>query len=197
LLDSAAMLNLASATEPRWLDAALADIDTVLVDHAHCEKKAAGAAIRLLFAYPHHRFLQEPLSRLAREELGHFEQVLALLERRGIRYYSQRPSPYGARLHALVRREEPGRAIDVLLVAALIEARSCERMKLLAGALDEPELAAFYGALLASEARHHRLYVDLACELADESDIQVRLTELAAEEAVILSEPAPFVRLHT
>lgn len=191
------MLNLAADTDERWIEAALADLDAVLLDHAHCEKKAAGAAVKLLFAYPHHGFLQEPVSQLAREELEHFELVLALLARRGIEYCSQRPSPYGARLHALVRSEEPARAIDVLLVAALIEARSCERMKLLAEALEDHELAEFYKGLLASEARHHRLYVDLARRLASEDEVRARLHELAQSEAEILTEPAPFVRLHT
>ncbi|MBW2230991.1 MAG: tRNA-(ms[2]io[6]A)-hydroxylase [Deltaproteobacteria bacterium] len=191
------MLNLVSASNPAWLESALAQIEEVLVDHAHCEKKAAGAAVKLLFAYPHHRFMQEPIAALAREELEHFERTLALLERKGIAYRSMPPSPYGARLHAHVRHREPERCLDVLLVAALIEARSCERMKLLADAVVDPEIAVFYRDLLASEARHHRLYVDLAIRLSDETTTRDRLAELALVEWSALAEPAPFVRLHT
>jgi tRNA-(ms[2]io[6]A)-hydroxylase len=192
------MLNLASETDPQWVEDALAEREVVLIDHTHCEKKAAGAAVRLLFSYPHHRFLQEPLSRLAREELEHFETLLSFLDRRGIVYRSMPPSPYGARLHRLVRREEPDRAVDVLLVAALIEARSCERMRLLAEAIEgDEELADFLRELLPCEARHHRLYVDLAVQVGGREPARARLAELALAEAKIIAEPTTFVRLHT
>ena len=191
------MLQLAAPTDPRWLESALVHLPDILLDHAHCEKKAAGAAIKLLFAYPHHRFLQEPIAELAREELVHFEAVLALLERRGIAYRSQTPSAYGGKLHACVRVSEPERALDVLLVAALIEARSCERFGLLAGGVDDPELCDFYRGLLASEARHHGLYVELARELCGPEVVRSRLSELARSEAAILREPAACVRLHS
>lgn len=191
------MLNLAAPTDPAWLERARAHLEAVLLDHAHCEKKAAGAAIKLLFAYPQHGFMQAPLSALAREELEHFDALQALLARRGIRYRSQSPSAYGGRLHALVRAGEPERALDVLLVGALIEARSCERFKLLAEGLDDAELAAFYAELLASEARHHGLYVRLAGELVGEGAARARLEELARAEACILSSPGPRPRLHS
>lgn len=191
------MLNLASQTDPRWLERACAHLDDVLLDHAHCEKKAAGAALKLLFAYPHHGFVQAPLSALAREELEHFDAVQALLRERGIRYRSQAPSEYGARLHAHVRAPEPARALDLLLVAALIEARSCERFKLLAAGLRDAALAGFYRRLLASEARHHALYVDLARRLAGDGAARARLAELAVVEAEILSEPGRRPRLHS
>ncbi len=196
-LCSGAVLSLALQTDPAWVQRVAPHVDELLVDHAHCEKKAAGAAIKLLFAYPHHRFLQEPLARLAREELTHFERVLALLDRRGITYRSLPPSPYGARLHAHVRRDEPGRAIDVLLVAALIEARSCERMRVLSEHLPDPELAKLFGDLLAEEARHHGVYLELAMRLADAGGVRERLAELADVEAAILRDPPPFPRLHT
>jgi tRNA-(ms[2]io[6]A)-hydroxylase len=191
------MLQLATASDPRWLESALAHLPEILLDHAHCEKKAAGAAIKLLFAYPHHRFLQEPIAELAREELVHFEAVLALLERRGIAYRRQTPSAYGGKLHACVRASEPERALDVLLVAALIEARSCERFGLLADAVADAELADFYRGLLASEARHHGLYVELARKLRAPDVVRRRLAELARAEAEILSDPAASVRLHS
>jgi tRNA-(ms[2]io[6]A)-hydroxylase len=191
------MLNLCAPSDPTWLEAALEQLDVVLVDHAHCEKKAAGAAVKLLFAYPHHGFLQAPISQLAREELAHFERTLELLERKGIAYRSMRPSPYAARLHALLRHREPDRCLDVLLVAGLIEARSCERMKLLADAVADPEIADFYRDLLACEARHHGLYVQLAEQLTDPASARGRLEELAIHEAKLLADPAPFVRLHS
>jgi tRNA-(ms[2]io[6]A)-hydroxylase len=191
------MLNLASETPVEWLDGAIEHLDEILVDHAHCEKKAAGAAMKLLFAYPHHHFMLIPLAELAREELEHFQVVLGLLDELEIPYKAQTPSPYGGRLHALVRRDEPQRAIDVLLVAALIEARSCERFKLLAGAAPDARVATLFERLLASEARHHGVYVELARALGSTGEVDARLAELARAEAEILAEPASSYRLHT
>jgi len=193
------VLNLAAETDPAWVDRALANLDDVLLDHAHCEKKAAGTAVNLLFRYPEHAFLQVPLSQLAREELVHFEQVMRRLEARGRAFARQRPSAYGGKLHRHVRPDEPRRLLDTLLVCALIEARSCERFKLLAGALDgaDPELAELYRGLLASEARHHQTYLELARELAGGESVARRLGELARCEAEIIAEPSHVVRIHS
>jgi len=191
------MLNLAAPTAAGWTDRALADIGELLLDHAHCEKKAAGMAIQLLFRYPQHGFLLAPLSALAREELVHFERVLALMDTRGFAFRTQRPSPYAGRLKQQVRSHEPQRLIDTLLCCALIEARSCERFGILADASDDRELADFYRGLLASEARHHRTYVTLACGLAPEAEVRERLAELAGVEAEILAEAPPWCRMHT
>jgi tRNA-(ms[2]io[6]A)-hydroxylase len=190
------VLNLAEPTAPAWARRVLAAPDELLVDHAHCEKKAAGAAVRLLFRYPEHDFLHEPLARLAREELAHFEQVLRLLAARGIRLRRQRPSPYAGRLHACARSREPERLVDTLLCCALIEARSCERFGLLAEASAEAELSAFFEALLAAEARHHQVYVELAQRLAPAAAVRERLRELARHEARILAETEPLARMH-
>lgn len=189
------MLNLAAPTDPSWLSRALAGLDEVLLDHAHAEKKAASTALTLLFRYPERAELARPLSELAREELGHFEQVLTHLERRGVGFGRQRPSPYAGRLQAAARSHEPGRLVDTLLCCALIEARSCERFRLLADALDDPALAAFYRGLLASEARHHGLYVELAKGI--DADAPARLKMLADHEARVLSEAPGWPRLHT
>lgn len=197
LVESAAVLHLASDTPPAWLPRACAALDEVLLDHAHCEKKAAGAAIKLLFSYPHHRFLQEPLASLAREELEHFQQVLAELDRRGVRYATLKPSPYGMALHALVRRDEPDRLLDVLLISALIEARSCERFQILADGVGDPALAELYASLLASEARHHGLYLELSGGLVARAVRDARLADLAAAEAEIVARPCEWVRLHS
>ena len=195
-VDSAAVLHLATETSSQWLPRASAHLDEVLLDHAHCEKKAAGAAVKLLFSYPHHRFLQEPLAEVARDELDHFQQILSLLDKRGIAYQTIRPSPYGMSLHGLVRREEPDRLIDLLLISALIEARSCERFQLLAEGLTEPSLASLYRSLLASEARHHGVYLELAGQLGHREAIESRLDTLARAEAEIISKPCEWVRLH-
>lgn len=192
------MLRLAAETDPTWTTRALARLDELLLDHAHLEKKAAGTAVTLLFRYPERRVLQEPLARLAREELAHFEQVLAHLDRRGVGFRPLRPGPYAGRLHAAVRTREPERLLDTLLVAALIEARSCERLGLLAAALptvDVP-LAALYRGLLEAEARHHGEYVRLALALFPESAVRPRLEELARTEAEALAAGAPEPRLH-
>ena len=191
------MLNLASRTDPGWVARALADLDEILTDHAHCEKKAASTAVSLLFRYPQHGALLAPLSRLAREELAHFEEVVAHLARRGLPLRRQRPSPYAGQLLAAVREPEPERAIDTLLCLALIEARSCERMKILADALDgEPGLRDLYRGLLASEARHHQTYVDLALRLAPADEVRSRLRELARHEAEVLAGAPAIPRLH-
>lgn len=191
------VLNLVSDTGPAWIERALEDFDAVLLDHAHCEKKAAGAAVKLLFQYPECDFLLQPIAALAREELEHFQQVLELLGKRGLAFVRQRPSAYGGRLHALVRSREPERLADLLLVNALIEARSCERFARLSERHPDPELASFYGRLMASEARHHGVYVNLAEQRTCTEAARQRLLELAHEEAAILLEPSDRVRLHS
>jgi tRNA-(ms[2]io[6]A)-hydroxylase len=190
------MLHLATATPPAWIQRALANLDEVLVDHAHCEKKAASTAVSLLFRYPERPELTLALSRLAREELAHFEQVVTLLAARGVTLVHQRPAPYAGGLLAAVRTTEPERLADTLLCMALIEARSCERMQLLAEACPDPAVGALYRDLLASEARHHATYVELASLALAQPALETRLRELAAHEARVLAEPAPLVRLH-
>jgi tRNA-(ms[2]io[6]A)-hydroxylase len=190
------MLHLASQTRPDWLPQALGALPTILIDHAHCEKKAASTALSLLFKYPKNHAMLVPLSELAREELEHFEQVLGILQARGIAYDRIEPSPYAAALHKSVRGGEK-QLLDVLLCCGLIEARSCERMKLLASGLTDPELATFYTSLLASEARHHMMYVDLAKLYYSADQVKQRLSELAQAEAAVLQTPGPHVRLHS
>ena len=178
---------LAAASSASWLEQANACPDQVLIDHAHCERKAAGVALQLMFRYPSDEALGAALSPLAREELEHFELVLALLQRRGI---ALRPLPapaYGATLTAAVRRGEPERMLDSFLVAGLIEARSHERMALLAAHSPDPALCDLYGELLASEARHFGLYWCLCEERFGREVTVARLAELAAVEVQALS----------
>ncbi len=193
------MLRLAAATDPAWARFAWAQRDAVLLDHAHCEKKAAGAAVRLLFQHPERAAFQAPLAALAREELAHFEAVLVELARRGIRFGRQRAGPYGRALQAWVRSTARERLLDTLLISAAIEARSCERLGLLAEAMaaDAPELARFYRGLLAAEARHHRIYVELAEQVAPADAVRERLLEALAHEAKVLADtPRDLPRLH-
>ena len=183
----AAIRWLARPSSGRWLEQAIARPEALLIDHAHCERKAAGAALQLMFRYPSSPWLSEALSPLAREELEHFERVLALLQRRGI---PLRPLPaptYGSTLAAQVRRQEPERQLDSFLVAGLIEARSHERMALQAHHSPDAELRALYGDLLASEARHFGLYWVLAERLAPRAQITERLELLAEVEVAALS----------
>ncbi|HEX3727385.1 MAG TPA: tRNA-(ms[2]io[6]A)-hydroxylase [Pirellulales bacterium] len=192
------MLNLKCVTESRWLAQVDRDLASILIDHAHCEKKAAGTAMNLLFAYgtvdPH---IGRQLSDIVVEELDHFRQVLDLLDEKGIRFGSQQPGHYGRKLTDLVRKGEPHRAIDRLLVAALIEARSCERFALLRDHVADSRLAEFYGSLFESEARHHGTYVQLARRFGDADAIHARLEELAADEALIIGSGDPLPRMHS
>lgn len=190
------MLNLRADTDSDWVARAVEHIDDVLLDHAHCEKKAASTAINLIFRYPDHTAFLRPLSELAREELEHFELVLDHIEARGRRYERLRPSPYAGRLLSIVRPEEPARLLDTLLCCALIEARSCERMKLLSEAAVDASLRDLYRGLLASEARHHRLYFDLACAVFPTDAVRARLHDIAEHEATVIAVPAGFTRMH-
>ncbi len=191
------MLHLKSSTSDRWLGQIQGDLDQLLIDHAHCEKKAAGTAMNLLFAYVDHENLCRAMMEIVREELDHFGQVLDLLAKRGVPFGRLSPSSYGRRLNDLVRKQEPARAVDRLLVAGLIEARSCERFGVLRDSLADAELASFYASLFESEARHHATYVALAKEFADEAVVLARLDELASEEAGIIAQGDDVPRMHS
>jgi len=192
------MLHLAAPTPSDWAERALDHVDAILLDHAHLEKKAAGTAVGLLFRYPEVAALQQPLAALAREELAHFEGVLRHLARRGVAFARQKPGRYAGRLHRVARTDPAHHLLDTLLVASVIEARSCERLGLLAAALApvDAALAGYYESLLASEARHHGEYVHLA-ELCHPPDaVRERLAEIAAHEASVVAGAAFEPRLH-
>ena len=191
------MLSLQSETAERWLHQVDADLNEILIDHAHCEKKAAGTAMNLIFAYVDNEPLCREMVTIVNEELEHFELVLDLLKRRGIPFKRQKPSSYGSRLNSLVRQQGPDRAVDRLLVGGLIEARSCERFDLLRKHVTDTELSEFYGSLFESEARHHSTYVTLAKHFANDDVVHQRLNELAAEEAAIIAEGDDFPRMHS
>ena len=182
-------------TPQQWIDNALANQDLMLIDHAHCEKKAASTALSLMYRYVDNTDLLNKMSRLAREELRHFEQVLAIMKKRGVDYCHLTPARYAAGLRQEVRAEDPGRLVDVLIVGAIIEARSCERFAALAPFLDE-KLAEFYTSLLKSEARHYQDYLSLA-ERAAGGAIGGRVSEFLALERGLIEEPDTEFRFHS
>lgn len=190
-------LELASRTSEDWIEQATRHIDLVLLDHANCEKKAAGNALSLLFRYPANGRLVETLSPLAREELQHFERVHRHLQRLGIPIKPLSAAPYAGRLNQHLRRSEPEHLLDTLLVAAIIEARSHERLGLLGIHAPDPELRQFYLWLAAAEERHWQLYLDLALEQFPADQVQERLDTLLQVEAEILSTLHPEPRVHS
>ena len=177
---------LKSSTSQDWLDQAIARPIELLIDHAHCERKAAGAAVQMMFRYLCEPGLGEVLSPLAREELEHFEQVLAVLRSRNCYLEPLAAPAYGAELARRVRKVEPQRMLDTFLVSGLIEARSHERMALLAEHSPDPELRRLYSDLLASEARHFGIYWTLAESRWPRKIVQERLNELAEDETSAL-----------
>lgn len=182
------------ATPTAWLEAAVAHPEELLIDHANCEKKAASTALGLLYRYTGEGALLQRMSRLAREELRHFEQVVALMQARGIAYRQLAAGRYAAGLHELVGRAEPQRLVDTLIAGAFIEARSCERFAALAPRLDA-ELADFYRSLLHSEARHFRHYLDLARSFG--GDVDARIAAFAARERELIESPDTEFRFHS
>ena len=186
------------ATPQAWIDVAARpeNLPTLLVDHANCEKKAASTALNLMYRYVEHPPLLHKLSRLAREELRHFEQVLAIIEKRSIPYPQLSAARYASGLRELVAKPEPLRLVDTLLIGAIIEARSCERFAALLPVLDE-ELARFYASLLRSEARHFQDYLTLAETLVPGADVQARLQPLLAREKELIESEDREFRFHS
>ncbi len=187
-----------TATPEAWLDAACARLPEMLLDHANCELKAASTALGFLYRYPDRAALAQRMSKLAREELRHFEQVRSIMSDMEIPFERLSASRYAGRLHEAVRPEEPWKLLDLLLIGALIEARSCERFARIAPRLPD-QLGRFYSGLLASEARHFEHYIAFAkseCGVGDE-EIEARLEELKAIEAALIEDPDPEFRFHS
>jgi len=187
-----------TATPAEWVAAAIDRLPEMLLDHANCELKAASTALGFLYRYPERTQLAQRMSRLAREELRHFEQVRTLMEEMDISFERLSASRYAGSLRDAVRDEEPYKLLDMLLVGALIEARSCERFAVLAPHLPE-KLGKFYSGLLASEARHFEHYLAFAkseCGVGD-ADIEARLQDLKSLEARLISEPDEQFRFHS
>jgi tRNA 2-(methylsulfanyl)-N6-isopentenyladenosine37 hydroxylase len=188
---------LKQATSSAWVEQAISNLDIILLDHSHCERKAAGCALNFMFRYPSNTKMVRELTKIAREELEHFELVNQWLEKRNIRLAPLSAPPYGAGLKAQVRPKEPDRFLDSLLVTGLIEARSHERLGLLGIHCPEPELAKFYRSLMASEARHFGTYWVLADTYFERDALMKRLDELATVESDLLATLHPEPRIHS
>lgn len=188
---------LKTPTSKAWVEQAIANMDTILLDHAQCERKAAGTAIQMMSRYPSSVELVRELTAIAQEELSHYDQVNNWLNKRGVPMQPVSPPPYGAGLKKCVRRQEPDRMLDLLLVSALIEARSHERLGLLGEHCPDPQLAKFYRSLMASEARHYGSYWLLATTYFNVDLVNERLTELAEQESEILSTLHSEPRIHS
>ena len=182
-------------TPHEWLERAPGSLPELLIDHANCEKKAASTALNLIYRYVDKPEMMSRLSKLAREELRHFEQVLGLMESRKVTYRHLSPSRYAGALRKHIRQEEPGRLVDILIVSAIIEARSCERFEKLMDVLDE-DMAAFHGSLLQSEARHFKVYLEFANRYTD-VPIDDRVAVFLAAEEQLINSPDENFRFHS
>jgi tRNA-(ms[2]io[6]A)-hydroxylase len=185
-------------TPQAWIAEACERLPDLLLDHANCELKAASTALGFIYRYPERAALADRMSRLAREELRHFEQVRKIMRKKSIPFERLSASRYAGALRQAVRTEEPQRLLDMLIVGALIEARSCERFAALVPHLPA-DLARFYAGLLASEARHFEHYLAFAeaeCRVSPQ-EFAARLEELKATEAELIAQPDPMFRFHS
>ena len=184
-------------TPDSWLRQAASDLPTLLIDHANCEKKAASTALNLMYRYVEYPALLQALSKLAREELRHFEQVLGVMAERKINYEQMTSARYAGEMRRLVQTHEPNRLIDLLVMSAVIEARSCERFGRLCDVLDA-DLASFYGSLLNSEKRHFLSYLNFANEIAaNEAEVAARLSVFLAADAALITASDEQFRFHS
>lgn len=189
-------------TPPDWVAAVNDNLDILLIDHANCEKKAASTALNLMYRYVDKPEMLLQLSKLAREELRHFEQVVGLLNARGIDYANVSSARYAGEMRKGVRTHEPARLVDMMVVSAIVEARSCERFERVIPVLDS-QLADFYGSLLKSEARHFKIYLDFAEEYAASAantpaiDLDARIAFFLAEDQRLVESPDPDFRFHS
>lgn len=182
------MLGLKLPTDPRWADLAGKSIQEILTDHAYCEQKATSTAISLIQNYPDYPSLVEQLSPIVKEEWGHFELVVEHLKKRDLKLGLQRKDVYVNQLNKFIRHggSRTASLIEKLLFSALIEARSCERFKLLSKNIDDKELKSFYKNLMVSEAGHYRLFLDMACELGGKEPVLQRWEQWLEFEAGLM-----------
>lgn len=183
-------------TSDKWLSVAKNNLSLLMLDHANCEKKAAGTAMNLIFRYEFHRELQQKLAQLVREEMLHYEQVLALMKERDIAWSHLPAGRYAKGLLKHKRTWEPATMVDVLIVGAFIEARSCERFSALADVIDDEKLARYYKYLLKSESRHYEDYIQLAQSITDEN-IDERVGFFREVEAELIESPDEELRFHS
>ncbi len=187
---------LGARTTPDWVAAAIADLPLIIQDHANCEKKAAGTAMNLLFRYEFSYDLQRKLAQLIREEMLHYEQVLGIMNERGQEWRYLSAGRYAKGMLKHKRTYEPAAMIDVLIIGAFIEARSCERFAALAEVIDDERLAKYYRYLLKSESRHFEDYLALAQSLSIEA-IDERVAFFREVEAELIISPDAELRFHS
>jgi tRNA-(ms[2]io[6]A)-hydroxylase len=189
-LKAVQMLGLKLPTDPRWVNMAEMNLAEILTDHAYCEQKAATSCITLIQAYPEHEDLVRKLAPIVTEEWGHFRMVLTELDKRGLQLGRQRKDEYVNKLLAFNRKggRPQDRLMDKLLTCALIEARSCERFRLLSLNIKEEDLREWYYKFMVAEAGHYRLFIDLAKQYCDEEAVRVRWKEFLEREAEIMEE---------
>ena len=187
---------LGSRTTQAWVDAAITDVPLIIQDHANCEKKAAGTAMNLLFRYEFSYDLQRKLAQLIREEMLHYEQVLGIMNERGQEWRYLSAGRYAKGLLKYKRSHEPAAMVDMLIIGAFIEARSCERFAALAEVINDERLAKYYRYLLKSESRHFEDYLALAQSLSDDS-IDERVAFFKEVEADLISSPDTELRFHS
>ena len=190
-------------TQKEWLDEAVNNLDILMQDHANCEKKAAGTAMNLMFRYSFFTDLQVKLAQLVREEMLHYEQVLEFMTKRGQEWKGLSAGRYAGGLRKEIRTYEPEALIDVLVIGAFVEARSCERFYALAPRVDD-ELGRYYRYLLKSESRHFEDYLALALDVAKtakmkdpEEDIQQRIEHIREVEKNLILAPDDTFRFHS
>lgn len=191
------MLNLAEPTRSSWFASVEEDLDLILIDHTHLEKRAASTALSMIFHYTGRRGVPRQLSEIVCEEMDHFTRMLDILDARDIELTKLNPAPYASKLVQEIRSNEPQRFLDKLLVAGLIEARSCERFSILGERVDDPLLSAFYEELFEAEANHYTLYTGLARDHFPEAQVKQRLEELALKEVEALKAGQDLPRLHS
>ena len=184
------------STPSSWLEAAKQNIPTLLIDHANCEKKAASTALNLMYRYVDKPKLLLQMSKLAREELRHFEQVVNLINKRNLDYTQLSSSRYASELRKSVRTFEPARLLDTLIVSAIVEARSCERFASLAPLLED-ELSGFYSELFKSEERHFRVYLDLAETISEDFPLEERIEFFLEEDCRLIQSEDTDFRFHS
>ena len=185
-----------SRTAQEWVDAAIVDLPLIIQDHANCEKKAAGTAMNLLFRYEFSYDLQRKLAQLIREEMLHYEQVLGIMNERGQKWKHLSAGRYAKGLLKHKRTHEPAAMVDVLIIGAFIEARSCERFAALSDVINDERLAKYYRYLLKSESRHFEDYLALAQSLSDDN-IDERVAFFKEVEADLISSPDAELRFHS
>ncbi len=184
------MLGLKLPTDPRWVNIVEKNISEILTDHAYCEQKAASYAISLITKYPEIPEIVDKMTALAQEEMEHFQMVHDIIKERGLQLGRERKDPYVHDLMKFIKRggNDEMVLVDRLLIAAMIEARSCERFRVLSENIEDQELAKFYHDLMASEARHYTMFLKLAKKYGVGVDVDKRWKEFLAKEAEIMAE---------